>query len=171
VAGMEETKGSKKNAADWLYALFVPAVFLLLVNYVVSTPYIEITFLNPTVVMVLLFIAAFILESRYMPYVGLLPSALILYGILEYDWSTIPELLKIYAELGLVLCASSFIVYYKKNGKGPLYNAAFLLYSLKTVFPIYLSFFIFGSFMHPYFLYSFILFTIVSWAVCMEAGM
>lgn len=168
---MEESKESEKSILNRLHVFFAPILFFLLVQYIISTPSVEGSQLNPTLFLILLFFAAFVLESKYVPYVGILPTPPIIYMILEYDWLTIPALLRIYAQSALVVCTASFILFYKKDAKGPLYSIPYILYSLKTVFPIYLSYFIFGSFSHPYFMYSFIVFAILSWAVYLEIGM
>lgn len=175
---MDEEKPRSLNKT--LYVLFVLALFSLAVYYVHSTPVSEIDFFPQGALLIVLFVAAFLLESRYNPLFGVLPNLLLLYMLTESDWSIMPYFLRLYVMAGFVLGMLSFAVYYGKVNKADkssiyghgdlLYKVTFVFYSLKTVFPFYFSYYMLKSFDHPFFMYSFLVISIITWFFYLEAG-
>jgi hypothetical protein len=163
--------------------IYLPAVlflFFLLLLYVRSTPEAELDLLTPGVVLIVMFFAAFVLESRYVVWFGVLPNLLLLFIITESEWRNVPLLFKLYIIGGFFLGVISFILFYGKvmgpgkttiyGNKHPLYKATYILYSLKTVLPFYFSYFMLGSYAHTLFIYSFLLIFIVIWFFFMIEG-
>lgn len=175
---MDEEKPLSRNKKT--YVFFVLFFFCLAVYYVHSTAAIEMDFFPQGAVLIVVFVAAFILESRYAPLLGVLPNLLLLYMITESQWRNMPDYLRFYVVAGFVLGILSFILYYGKVNKAdklsiygnasPLYKASFVFYSLKTIFPFYFSYFMLRSFTHPFFMYSFLVFSIITWFFYLEAG-
>jgi hypothetical protein len=120
--------------------------------------------------LLIVFSCAFLLESKYIPYVGVLPSFFFLYFLMDGASGSFPWLLKAYIDVGLILGIAAYVVYYRRKDKGPFYDTVFYAYSLKTVFPLYISYFMLRSFTHQYFAYSFIVTLIFTWLIYMEAG-
>ncbi len=177
-ARMDEEKPRSLNAK--IYVLFVLFFFSLAVYYVHSTAVSEIDILPQGAVLIAVFVAAFILESRYAPLLGVLPNLLLLYMLTESQWSSMPDYLRFYVIAGFFLGILSFILYYGKVNKAdklsvygnasPMYKVSFVFYSLKTILPFYFSYFMLRSFTHPFFMYSFLVVSIITWFFYLEAG-
>ena len=160
-----------KEARKWPHVLVVWILGMALIHQVMSTPYSEIGSVSKGIVLVFLFVAAFLLESRYLPYVGLMPSIVFLFLLGEPEWRTLPFLLKAYIEAGVIVVFLTYMICHTKNRyRIRLNQASFILYSLKTVFPIYISHYVFGSYSHPYFIYSFVFFFVMTWLFYLKDG-
>ena len=160
----------KRKISDWIYMLSVCALLLASVELVFSFPSLRLNYLVVAVLMTVIFVFGLLYECRSVTWVGVLPSIFLIFLLMRYEWAGIPFVLRDYAYLGLALGISSFILYYKKKKTSPLKKATFLLYSLKNVFPLYLSYYILGSITHPYYIYSSILLSVITWMFFLEAG-
>ena len=175
---MDEEKPRSLNKTA--YVLSVLVFFSFAVYYVHSTVVSEIDLFPQGMLLIVLFVAAFILESRYNPWFGVLPNLLLLYMITESEWRNMPYFLQFYVIAGFVLGVLSFGLYYGKVNKADrssiyghsalLYKVTFVFYSLKTVFPFYFSYYMLKSFDHPFFMYSFLVTSIITWFFYLEAG-
>lgn len=164
---MDETE---KSAPGRLYVPAVVVFTIVLIYFIRSAPVAQINFLGPGIALIIVFTSAFLFETSYTSYAGILPSIVLLYLLTKESGGSIPWLLKTYIDLGLILGIASFIVYHKTKVKGVFYYVVFYAYSLKTVFPLFLGYFILGSFTHPYFIYSFIVMLLLTWVFYLEAG-
>lgn len=163
-----------------IYVPFILVLFLSAVLYVHSTTASEIEVLNLGLVLIVMFVAAYLLESRYVVWFGVLPNVLLLYMITEAEWRNVPLPFKLYVIGGFFLGVLSFVAFYGKvmgpskttiyGNQHPLYKATYILYSLKTVFPLYFSYYMLRSFAHPYFIYSFLILFIIVWFFFMIEG-
>jgi len=160
----------KRKIFDWLYMLSVCALLLVSVKLVFSFPSLRLNYLIVAVLMTIIFVFGLLYEYKSVSWVGIIPSIFLIFLLMRYEWVSIPSVLRDYAYLGLVMGISSFILYYKKKKTSPLKKATFLLYSLKNVFPLYLSYYVLGSITHPYYIYSSILLSVITWMFFLEAG-
>jgi len=161
---MDDDKGSEslpKTPDRRIYIPIVLAAFFSIAFYIHSTPSPAIDASSLGIVLIVMALFAFVFESQYMAWVGVLPSALLLYAITETEWRNVPLLFKIYIIGGFFLAAFSLCpLLWKVAGPSKttifgnshiLYKTAYLLYSLKTVFSFYFSYFMLKSFTHPFF--------------------
>ena len=177
---MDDDEKLPKTPDRLFYVPFVLAVFFLLICYVHSTSASELDWMNMGLVLIAMFLAAYVLESRYVVWVGVLPSVLLLYMVTELEWRNVPMPFKAYVIGGFFLGVLSFIMFYGKvmgpakttiyGNRHPFYKATYVLYSLKTVFPFYFSYFMLKSFAHPFFAYSFLMLFIMIWFFYMIEG-
>jgi len=180
ITTMDDDERLPKTPDRRIYVPLVLAIFFLLVLYVHSTYASELEILNMSIVLIVMAFCAFTLESRYAVWVGVLPSVLLLYMASEPEWRNVPLPFKLYVIGGFFLGVLSFILFYGKvmgpckttiyGNRHPLYKATYVLYSLKTVFPFYFSYFMLRSFSHPFFPYSFVLSFIIIWFLFMIEG-
>jgi hypothetical protein len=177
---MDDDERLPKTLDRRIHVPFVLLLFFFLLFYAHSTSASEIELLNTGIVLIAMFFAAFVLESRYVVWVGVLPNILLLYMITELEWRNVSMPFKIYVIGGFFLGVLSFIQFYGKvmgpskttiyGNKHPVYKATYVLYSLKTVFPFYFSYFMLKSFAHPFYIYSFLVVFIIIWFFYMIEG-
>ena len=177
---MDDDEKLPKTFDRRIYLPCVIYLFFLALFYVRSTSVAEIDMFTPGLVLIAVFFAAFVLESRYVVWFGVLPNLLLLFIITESEWRNVPVFLKMYIIGGFFLGVISFILFYGKVlGPGkttiygntqPLYKATYVLYSLKTVLPLYFSYFMLKSYAHPFFMYSFLITFIIVWFLFMIDG-
>jgi hypothetical protein len=170
---MDDDEKLPKTLDRRIYLPCVLSLFFLALFYVRSTAVAEIDLFTPGLVLIGMFFAAFVLESRYVVWFGVLPNLLLLFIITESEWRNVPFFLKAYIIVGFFLGLLSFIGFYGRvlgpgkttvyGNKHPLYKATYVLYSLKTILPFYFSYFMLKSYSHPFFMYSFLVLFIMIW--------
>ena len=161
---MDDDEKLPKTLDRRIYVPCVIFLFFLALFYVHSTTVAEIDIFTPGFLLIGMFFAAFVLESRYVVWFGVLPNILLLFIITESEWRNVPFFLKLYIIGGFFLGILSFISFYGKvmmpgkttiyGNNHSLYKVTYILYSLKTVLPFYFSYFMLKSYAHPFFMYS-----------------
>jgi hypothetical protein len=162
-----------KGADKFFYQLApitIGLIFLSLIYLLYSVGPTSRSSISGGIILVALFIAAFFVESKYLPFLGVLPNLFLLYALVGNSKEPVPLILEIYLFAGIVLGLLAYMLYHLRDIKGRIYEGTNVLYSLKTIFPIYLSYFLFGSFTHPFIFYSFVLFAVISWAFYIYIG-
>jgi hypothetical protein len=177
---MDDEEKLPKTFDRRVYVPCILALFFLVLFYARSAAAAGIDQFTPGLVLILMFFAAFVLESRYVVWFGVLPNILLLFVITESEWRNVPGFLKLYVVGGFFLGILSFIGFYGKvmgpgkttiyGNRHPLYKATYILYSLKTVLPFYFSYFMLKSYDHPFFMYSFLMIFIIIWFLFMIEG-
>jgi hypothetical protein len=154
---------------DWkTFHLAWPAVvsllFLSLIYLLHSAGSNTISLISSGIILMFLFLAAFFTESRYLPFLGVLPNLFLLYALVLSSSEPTPLILNVYLYAGIIFGLLTYLLNRVKDLKGNLYQGTFILYSIKTLFPIYLSYYLFGTFTHPFIIFSFVFFAMISWA-------
>jgi hypothetical protein len=177
---MDDDEKLPKSFDRRIYLPCVIFLFFLALFYVRSTSIAEIDLFSPGLILIIMFFAAFVLESRYVVWFGVLPNLLLLFMITESEWRNVPVLLQLYIIGGFFLGILAYIFFYGRvfgpgkttiyGNNHPLYKATYILYSLKTIFPIYFSYFMLKSYAHPFFIYSFLIVFIITWFLFMIEG-
>lgn len=179
----------RDRVAYFLYEFILILTFLSLASYIRSTNLLELHLVDRGVLLLVLFVLAFIVESRYLDYVGLFPNILFLNLLAEAYGEGLPGFFYLYVSLGMVLSIAFFILHDQVNDRN-LYSKLFtssrqagdgvkgrwffrfvlFMFSFRTLFPMYLTFFLLGSFVHAHFMYAFIFFSLLVWLVSMQSG-
>lgn len=177
---MDEDEKLPKTPDRKIHIPLVLALFFSALFFIHSTSTSEMGLLNYGIVLIVMFFAGFVLESRYVVWVGVLPNIVLLYMATELEWRNVPPLFKLYILGGFFIGVLSFIRFYGNvlgpskttiyGNQHPLYKASYVLYSLKTVFPFYFSYFMLNSFAHQFFVYAFLIVFIITWFLYMITG-
>jgi hypothetical protein len=163
-------KGPVDKSFYQVAPITISLLFLFLIYLLHSIGQGALQSISGGIILVILFIAAFFIESRYVPSVGVLPNLVMLYLIVEKSAEPVPLAMNLYLFAGITLGITAYLLSNLKNIKGKLYEGTVVLYSLKTILPLYLSYYLLGSFSHQFIIYSFVLFAVISWAFYLYVG-